>query len=134
LSWIYNGSNLEIYKQQYGGAYGKTIKEISNNIKPNEKILSFISANSLFPKNVIVFTGNGSLTTPSTEGLNISLGEYKDGQHLKDYLLKSGFCCVVIDPSALYLSKSELLIINQFLANSKPTIQINNIKLYRLAD
>ncbi len=112
--------------------FGKSIIEIREMLKPKDKVLSFITGHAYLGDEVIVFSGNGTLSMPSSNGLQRPLYMYRTAAELLADLRASGFTAIIIHPRFLYLSDGEKPPIQDLLTRYKPAHDAHGVLVYEV--
>lgn len=135
--WLRGNGDTDEYVSKnfiYGSGFrfGEAIVTFSSLLKPGDKVLSFINGNFYFPREVRVFSGNGSNTLPSPMAMGKPLSRYSSVDEWVADLRDRGFCCVILDPTYLYLSEAEKPIVMSFVAGRKPIASSAGSQFYLL--
>ena len=109
---------------------GPSAVNINSILNAGDKVISFLPGNFIIRKDVQVFSGNGSLTLPSSQSISKTLGEYKNAGQLIDELKGKHFCWAIIFDDYLWLTPVETKIINDLTERSHLNYSNGNVNLY----
>lgn len=135
--WVINGQTESDYVAAnfvYGGVFpfGRAIAELKPRLQDGDKVLSFITGNYYFGNNVRTFSGNGSNTLPSPDGMAKPLSRFSDWSEWETHLRSQQFSYLVINPNYLYLSAREKPIVLGYLSHRQPDLTIGDTLVFRI--
>ena len=116
----------------YNHAFGDVIDEMQDELKPGDKIMSFITGSYYLGDKVTAFSGNGALSIPSKYGFPKALSLYGSVDEYKADLKKQGFDWVIINPSYIYVTPEEEDIISGFLSSETPYLNVSSNLVFKL--